>query len=283
MQRHKIVWLALACPFFLPPNIDGQEDRAPEPVVVGTATVPSIIQEGRVPKPVIVRTETVPLGGRIAVNGLRRQNSASSQALQKLRKAKTEEDKEDARDELEDALNEEYDKYVEQQEKELRKMEKQLEELRDQLDRRRDAKQELVRLRLKTMEKEAEGLGWPNGSTGTIPGPGVRATQPLGTNVWRVPKTVEGNRVIHYQNITPNDELGRARRVMAPIESLRPAGGPVPLRARNLERPKSDEVEVTEDELEEEVAENEETEEENEETEEEFDRSRRRGRRNRDK
>ncbi len=87
-------------------------------------------------------------------------------AMQKLKKAESDEDREEAREELRDALNEQYDKYLARQAKELKRMEEKLDELKSQLEKRRDAKEELVDLRLKTLENDANGLAWPGGEHG---------------------------------------------------------------------------------------------------------------------
>ena len=87
-------------------------------------------------------------------------------AFDQLKKAKSDDDRDDARDALRDALNEQYDKYLARQEKELKRMAAKLKELQSQLEKRREAKDELVDLRLKTLENDASGLSWPGGEHG---------------------------------------------------------------------------------------------------------------------
>lgn len=87
----------------------------------------------------------------------------TQQAIDKLRKAKTDEEKADARKQLSAALGEEFDEYLEHQAKELDRLEAKVKKLRGQWDKRREAKDDLVALRMQTLENEANGLGWPAG------------------------------------------------------------------------------------------------------------------------
>jgi hypothetical protein len=87
-------------------------------------------------------------------------------AVAKLRAAKSDDDKAEAREELKAALEEQFDEYLEHQSKELERLEAKLSKLRDQWEKRKDAKDEVVELRLQTLENEANGLGWPSGFPG---------------------------------------------------------------------------------------------------------------------
>jgi hypothetical protein len=87
-------------------------------------------------------------------------------AFDALKKARADED-DDAADEaldaLREALDDQYDKYLERQQEELEKLAKKLDDLKTQLEKRRDAKEDVVELKLKTLENQASGLGWPTG------------------------------------------------------------------------------------------------------------------------
>ncbi len=93
-------------------------------------------------------------------------SESNHKAVAKLRAAKSDEDKAEAREELQAALGEEFDEFLKHQSDELDRMEKKLSNLRDQLDKRRDAKDDLISLRLQTIENEVNGLGWPAGGGG---------------------------------------------------------------------------------------------------------------------
>ncbi len=94
----------------------------------------------------------------------RRVNGPMSKAVQELKKAKTDEEKQAAQDAVKVELEKLYDVYLAQNEKQLQQLEERLVKLRDQLEKRKQAKEKLVDLRLQMMISEAEGLGWPGNS-----------------------------------------------------------------------------------------------------------------------
>ena len=103
----------------------------------------------------------------------------TQEAITKLRNAKTDEDKAEAREALQGSLGEEFDEFLKHQSDELDRMEKKLGKLRKQLDKRREAKDDLVSLKLQTLVNEVNGLGWPSGVSGTnlfSPGGGFART-----------------------------------------------------------------------------------------------------------
>ena len=113
-----------------------------------------------------------------------RDSGKTQQAIEDLRKAKTDEEKADARKQLNSALGDEFDEYLKHQAKELDRLEAKVKKLRGQWDKRREAKDELVALRIQTLENEANGLGWPAGGgnnfwMGSSGGPAS-----LGTTSW---------------------------------------------------------------------------------------------------
>jgi hypothetical protein len=87
-------------------------------------------------------------------------------AFAKLKEAESDDEKAEARAALKDALEEQFDEYLEHQSKELDRLEEKLNKLRGQWEKRRDAKDEIVSLRLKTLENEIGGLAWPSGGLG---------------------------------------------------------------------------------------------------------------------
>ena len=99
----------------------------------------------------------------------------TQEALAKLKAAKSDDDKAEAREELQAALGDEFDEFLKHQSDELERMEKKLSNLRDQLDKRRDAKDEVISLRVKTIENEVNGLGWPTGGGVNLFSPGGNA------------------------------------------------------------------------------------------------------------
>ncbi len=115
-----------------------------------------------------------------------RDSGKTQQAIEDLRKAKTDEEKADARKQLNSALGDEFDEYLKHQAKELDRLEAKVKKLRGQWDKRREAKDELVALRIQTLENEANGLGWPAGGgnnfwMGSSGGPAS-----LGTGSWNM-------------------------------------------------------------------------------------------------
>ncbi len=129
----------------------------------------------------LLTPHTAPMATALVYAG---DSGKTQQAIDKLRKAKTDEEKADARKQLNSALGDEFDEYLKHQAKELDRLEAKVKKLRGQWDKRREAKDELVALRIQTLENEANGLGWPAGSgnnfwMGSSGGPAS-----LGTTSW---------------------------------------------------------------------------------------------------
>jgi polyhydroxyalkanoate synthesis regulator phasin len=90
-------------------------------------------------------------------------NSMESQirkAAEKLRDAKTDEAKAQAREELADLLGKYFDEDMARREKDVTKLEERLAKLREQLQRRREKKQDIIDLQIQVALNEAEGLGF---------------------------------------------------------------------------------------------------------------------------
>jgi DNA repair exonuclease SbcCD ATPase subunit len=69
--------------------------------------------------------------------------------------------RERAKEKLEGLLSRDYDERLKGYEDNLNALEKRLQEMRDKLQRRREAKDDMIRLRVKVLEAESEDLGWP--------------------------------------------------------------------------------------------------------------------------
>jgi hypothetical protein len=94
-----------------------------------------------------------------------RQNSELQEAIDALREAEGD-DRDEARDRVREELIAHYDKSMEQYEKHLDELTKRVAELREQISKRRAARDELVDLKLRMIESEVEGLGWPGERSG---------------------------------------------------------------------------------------------------------------------
>jgi polyhydroxyalkanoate synthesis regulator phasin len=82
-----------------------------------------------------------------------------------LRSDKPEAEKELARKQLSELLSVGFDRDLETRETDLKSLETRVQKLRAQLDKRKAAKQEIVDLRLKTIQNEADGLEYPGSAT----------------------------------------------------------------------------------------------------------------------
>jgi uncharacterized membrane protein YgcG len=80
----------------------------------------------------------------------------------KLKAAESASDKTAAMNELRQVLGDDYDARLDEASEHLDQLEEQLNEMREKLAKRRDAKTEMVELRMKQLEAEANDLGWPS-------------------------------------------------------------------------------------------------------------------------
>ena len=126
---------------------------------------------------------TAPLATAFAYAG---DSGKTQQAIDKLRKAKTDEEKADARKQLNSALGDEFDEYLKRQATELDRLDAKVKKLRGQWDKRREAKDELVALRIQTLENEANGLGWPAGGGNNLWMGSGGGPASLGTTSWNM-------------------------------------------------------------------------------------------------
>ena len=83
-------------------------------------------------------------------------------ATEALKKAESRDEIAEAREELRKALAADYDVRLDHFQSEIDAMAERLDAMRAKLAKRRDAKDEMVELRLKVVEAEADDLGWPN-------------------------------------------------------------------------------------------------------------------------
>ena len=78
-----------------------------------------------------------------------------------MRQAGDEGSRERAKAKLEELLSRDYDDRLKGYEENLNRLEAELAEMRRRLQKRRDAKDEMIRLRIKVLQAEAGDLGWP--------------------------------------------------------------------------------------------------------------------------
>lgn len=97
-------------------------------------------------------------------------------AVATLKSDEPAEKKELARKQLMELLSVGFDRDLETRESDLKDLESRVQKLRSQLEKRTAAKQEIIDLRLKTIQNEADGLEYPGA-----------ATQPAGTLIRREP------------------------------------------------------------------------------------------------
>lgn len=83
---------------------------------------------------------------------------ALQRAVQRLRSAKTEEEKQELLELVRSALSERYEQALTQREQELDDLEQRLQKLRTDLERRRQAQQKVIDVQLQTVELAGEGL-----------------------------------------------------------------------------------------------------------------------------
>lgn len=138
------------------------------PVPVPTAPLPPVapaVQELSTPRYGVFPTARLPTATYrwgLASSGENKQTAKAAHevdvAVEKLKRATSEEDKQAAEDLAKEKLGELFDLKTESREREISDLEKRLAEMRDQLEKRIDAKGQIVRLRLQTVVNEANGL-----------------------------------------------------------------------------------------------------------------------------
>lgn len=99
------------------------------------------------------------------VFGLSGRNSSDKQiekAAKAMRQAESSSERSEAKDKLVALLSEDYDSRLKEYEDYLEDLEKQLDEMRGKLKKRRQAKEDMIDLRIKVLEAEADDLGWPS-------------------------------------------------------------------------------------------------------------------------
>jgi hypothetical protein len=84
-------------------------------------------------------------------------------AVEKLKNAKNDADKTSATNEISQLLDKWFKRDLDQREKQVAEIEARVKKLREQIEKRNKAKDEIIKLRLKTIVNEADGLGFPGG------------------------------------------------------------------------------------------------------------------------
>lgn len=99
--------------------------------------------------------------GVAGIFGLNSTDQQIAAAAKAMRQAETSSARSQAKDRLMLLLSEDYDSRLSEYDAYLQEMEKQLEDMRARLEKRRQAKDEMIDLRIKVLEAEADDLGWP--------------------------------------------------------------------------------------------------------------------------
>lgn len=92
-----------------------------------------------------------------------------AEAAKAVRQAKSEANRSTAISTLTELLRGDYDARLDGYEEYLNQLEAKLVEMRSKLKKRREAKDEMIKLRVKVLEAEAEDLGWPARMSGRLP------------------------------------------------------------------------------------------------------------------
>jgi len=137
---------------------------------------------GNVPSPNVVQTRVTATGfAAYPAGGQQPAGSEIGQLMNELRDA-DEAKKAELSKKLETAIDTYFDEDMKGREAELARLEERLAKLRNQLERRRRAKDEIIKLQLKVMLNEADGLGFTGASpfgAGELPqGYGIRSWSP---------------------------------------------------------------------------------------------------------
>jgi len=134
---------------------------------IGTSPITSTASpNGLLPAPAIQEETPAEVANPFGrVNGFyskqRQPEDAIMKAARSLRTAESTDDKQAAEKTLRELLSKDYDSRLAGYEKHLDEMEAKLKEMRDKLKRRRAAKSEMIDLRVRVLEAEADDLGWP--------------------------------------------------------------------------------------------------------------------------
>ena len=92
-----------------------------------------------------------------------------TEAAKAVRQAKSEEERSKTTEKLTKLLSDDYDARLEGYDEYLNQLEAKLVEMRSKLQKRREAKDQMIKLRIKVLEAEAEDLGWPERMSGRFP------------------------------------------------------------------------------------------------------------------
>ena len=92
-----------------------------------------------------------------------------AEAAKAVRQAKSEDQRSTAIDTLTKLLRDDYDDRLGGYDEYLNQLEEKLVEMRSKVQKRREARDEMIKLRIKVLEAEAEDLGWPERMSGRFP------------------------------------------------------------------------------------------------------------------
>ena len=99
----------------------------------------------------------------------RKTDGKIAEAAKAVRQAKSEDERSKTTEKLTTLLSDDYDDRLEGYDEYLNQLEEKLVEMRSKLQKRREAKDQMIKLRIKVLEAEAEDLGWPERMSGRFP------------------------------------------------------------------------------------------------------------------
>jgi hypothetical protein len=155
----------------IPPGRAGMMESADSMYGMMTGGTPSGPMKAKQVQRMFVETQYVPL-----TDFEIREKQSFEEALRALQSDDPKADKTAALKAVHELLSVGFERDLETRESELKQLETRVQKLRAQLDKRKAAKQEIIDLRLKTIQNEADGLEYPGA-----------ATQPAGTPILREP------------------------------------------------------------------------------------------------
>lgn len=105
----------------------------------------------------------------------RKSDAQIRELVAKIKKSKSDDEKEELKNEIQQVLEEQYDAHLKRLEAPLEQLEAKLEKLKNEYNKRKDAKADLVQHRLNSIWYGANGMGWPESNNTTRWGYAPRA------------------------------------------------------------------------------------------------------------
>lgn len=154
----------------IPPGRAGMMESADSMYGMMTGGTPSGPMKAKQVQRMFVETQYVPMTPEEA-----QEMNQYQEIVATLRSDKPEAEEEQARKQLFELLSVGFDRDLQTRETDLKSLETRVQKLRAQLDKRKAAKQEIIDLRLKTIQNEADGLEYPGAAAqpAELPVPGA--------------------------------------------------------------------------------------------------------------